>query len=73
MAKLDELNKQLTSAESERMDKEALYRLVESGDPDAIASSAGSIEDSGPVHNRLRNYWIRCAASRRTSRFRRPT
>ena len=42
MAKLDELNKQLTSAESERMDKEALYRLVESGDPDAIASSAGS-------------------------------
>jgi polysaccharide biosynthesis transport protein len=48
MAKLDELNKQFTSAESERMDKEALYRLVESGDPDAIASSAGSIEDSGP-------------------------
>ena len=42
MAKLDELNKQFTSAESERMDKEALYRLVESGDPDAIASSAGS-------------------------------
>ena len=34
MAKLDELNKQLTSAESERMDKEALYRLVETGDPD---------------------------------------
>ena len=48
MAKLDELNKQFTSAESERMDKEALYRLVESGDPDAIASSAGSLEDSGP-------------------------
>lgn len=44
MAKLDELNKQLTSAESERMDKEALYRLVESGDPDAIAASAGSLE-----------------------------
>jgi capsular exopolysaccharide synthesis family protein len=48
MAKLDELNKQFTSAESERMDKEALYRLVESGDPDAIASSAGSLEDSAP-------------------------
>ena len=43
-AKLDELNKELTSAESERMDKEAFYRLVESGDPDAIASSAGGIE-----------------------------
>ena len=48
MAKLDELNKQLTSAESERMDKEALYRLVESGDPEAIASSADSLEDSAP-------------------------
>jgi succinoglycan biosynthesis transport protein ExoP len=47
MTKLDELNKQLTSAESERMDKEALYRLVESGDPDAIASSAGSLENTG--------------------------
>jgi capsular exopolysaccharide synthesis family protein len=46
MAKLDELNKQLTSAESERMDKEALYRMVESGDPEAIANSAGSLEDS---------------------------
>ncbi|HEV2397042.1 MAG TPA: polysaccharide biosynthesis tyrosine autokinase [Candidatus Sulfotelmatobacter sp.] len=45
MEKLDELNKELTSAESERMDKEALYRLVESGDPDAIASSASSIEE----------------------------
>ena len=47
MAKLDELNKQLTSAESERMDKEALYRLVESGDADAIASSAGGLDDCG--------------------------
>lgn len=47
MTKLDELNKQLTAAESERMDKEALYRTVESGDPDAIASSASAIEDAG--------------------------
>jgi capsular exopolysaccharide synthesis family protein len=46
-AKLDELNKELTAAESERMDKEALYRMVESGDPDAVASSAGGIEDAG--------------------------
>ena len=51
MAKLDELNKQLTAAESERMDKEAFYRLVESGDPDAIASSAGGLEDCGPARN----------------------
>ncbi|MFZ0808874.1 MAG: polysaccharide biosynthesis tyrosine autokinase [Candidatus Sulfotelmatobacter sp.] len=41
-AKLDELNKELTQAESERMDKESFYRLVESGDPDAVASSASS-------------------------------
>ena len=46
MAKLDELNKSLTAAESERMDKEALYRLVESGDPDSIASSASSLGNS---------------------------
>ena len=48
MAKLDELNKELTSAESERMDKESLYRLVESGDPDAVAASAGNLEDASP-------------------------
>src|SRR5437660_53332 len=47
MAKLDELNKELTAAESERMDKEALYRLIESGDPDAIAASAGGLEEAG--------------------------
>src|SRR3954454_16106589 len=45
-AKLDELNKELTAAESDRMDKEALYRMVESGDPDAIASSAGGLQGS---------------------------
>src|SRR3984885_9767583 len=47
MEKLDELNKQLTAAESERMDKESLYRLIESGDPDAVASSAGALDNSG--------------------------
>src|SRR5580698_10098506 len=47
-SKLDELNKELTVAESERMDKEAFYRLIESGDPDAIASSAGGVEGDGP-------------------------
>ena len=46
-AKLDELNKELTSAESERMDKEAFFRLVESGDPDAVASGAGGIDTGG--------------------------
>ena len=46
-AKLDELNKELTSAESERMDKEAFYQLVESGDADAIASAAGDADAQG--------------------------
>jgi len=47
-SKLDELNKALTAAESERMDKEAFYRLVESGDPDTIASGSGNAgADSG--------------------------
>jgi succinoglycan biosynthesis transport protein ExoP len=45
--KLDELNKELTAAESERMDKEAIYQLIQSGDPDAVASSAESIDNSG--------------------------
>jgi succinoglycan biosynthesis transport protein ExoP len=38
-AKLDELNKELTSAESERMEKESVYRLIQSGDPDVAASA----------------------------------
>lgn len=46
MEKLDELNKELTAAETERMDKEAAYRLVESGDPEAIASSLNAVEDN---------------------------
>ena len=45
--KLDELNKELTQAESERMDKEAFYRLIDSGDPDAVASTAGSAQAEG--------------------------
>src|ERR1700733_1361109 len=45
--KLDELNKELTSAESERMDKEAVYQLIQSGDPDVVASSTGAGDNSG--------------------------
>ncbi len=41
--KLDELNKELTTAESARMEKESVYRLVQSGDPDSVAS-ASSVE-----------------------------
>jgi exopolysaccharide transport family protein len=46
-AKLDELNKALTAAESERMDKESVYRLVEAGDTDTIASAANVLDDAG--------------------------
>ena len=43
-AKLDELNKALTAAESERMDKESVYRLVQSGDTDTIVSAANVLD-----------------------------
>jgi polysaccharide biosynthesis transport protein len=47
MEKLDALNKELTGAESQRMDKEALYRLVELADPETIANTATAIEEEG--------------------------
>jgi polysaccharide biosynthesis transport protein len=45
--KLAELNKELTAAEATRMQKESLYRLVQSGDPDVVASTAGALETGG--------------------------
>jgi polysaccharide biosynthesis transport protein len=39
-AKLDELNRELTSAESVRMEKESIYHLVQTGDSDSIAAAA---------------------------------
>src|ERR1700733_4013704 len=39
-SKLDELNKELTSAESERMEKQSVYELVQSNDADAAAAAA---------------------------------
>lgn len=45
--KLDELNKELTAAESERMEKESLYQLAESGDAESAASVAGATSSSG--------------------------
>jgi polysaccharide biosynthesis transport protein len=40
--KLDELNKELTAAESDRMQKEAIYHMTQTGDPDAIASAVAT-------------------------------
>jgi polysaccharide biosynthesis transport protein len=37
--KLDELNREMTAAESDRMQKEAIYRQTQSNDPDAVAAA----------------------------------
>lgn len=42
--KLDELNKELTAAESERMEKESLYQLADSGDTESAASVAAGLQ-----------------------------
>jgi polysaccharide biosynthesis transport protein len=39
-AKLDELNREFTEAQSARMDKESIYRLVQGGDADSITAAA---------------------------------
>ena len=44
-AKLDELNRELTLAEASRMEKEAIYRSIQSGDSDSFPS--GGIDASG--------------------------
>lgn len=45
--KLDELNKELTAAESERMEKESIYTLVQSTDSDTAAAAAIGTENAG--------------------------
>ncbi|MGA2002473.1 MAG: polysaccharide biosynthesis tyrosine autokinase [Terriglobales bacterium] len=51
-AKLDEINKELTVAESDRMQKEAIYRQTQSGDPEVVAAAiiadaAGGVSATG--------------------------
>ena len=41
-AKLDELNRELTQAESDRMEKQAIYQLVQTPNPDAAAAAAAA-------------------------------
>jgi exopolysaccharide transport family protein len=59
--KLDELNKEMTQAESDRMQKEAVYRQTQSNDPVAVAAAivtnttgSGSAASSGLL-DRLRD------------------
>jgi exopolysaccharide transport family protein len=45
--KLDELNKEMTQAEFDRMQKEAVYRQTQSNDPDAVAAAIVSDSAAG--------------------------
>jgi exopolysaccharide transport family protein len=45
--KLAELNRELTAAESIRMEKESVYKLIQSGDADTVASMAETLESGG--------------------------
>ena len=45
--KLGELNRELTAAESIRMEKESLYKLVQSADPETVASTAEALQSGG--------------------------
>ncbi len=44
-SKLDELNKELTAAEADRMQKESVYRLASAGDPDLLSN----VDASSPL------------------------
>lgn len=46
MAKLDELNQELTAAESDRMEKESTYELMRTGDADTVAAAVGAIHQT---------------------------
>src|SRR5437667_2446674 len=50
-AKLDELNRELTTAESERMQKESVYHLAESGDTESAAAVAAGISQAKSSEN----------------------
>jgi polysaccharide biosynthesis transport protein len=44
-SKLDELNKELTAAEADRMQKESVYRMASSGEPDLLSN----LDPSSPL------------------------
>jgi exopolysaccharide transport family protein len=50
-AKLDELNKELTAAESERMEKESIYQLAAAGDTESAAAVANGTIQSKDFEN----------------------
>jgi capsular exopolysaccharide synthesis family protein len=48
---MDNLNQQLTAAEADRITKEAIYRLTQTRDPEAVASIASSSPGTGVMGN----------------------
>ncbi len=60
-SKLDELNRELTSAESVRMEKESIYHLVQSGDSDSITAAATTDSD-GKAQQQIHAYWRNCGS-----------
>ncbi len=53
-AKLDELNKELTEAQTDRIEKESNYRLAAAGDPAAFANIKTSREGASTMLDKLR-------------------
>jgi capsular exopolysaccharide synthesis family protein len=49
MTKLEELNKQLTTAEANRIFAHTVFQLVRSGDPELLSSAAGSNSIGGSI------------------------
>lgn len=51
LARLDELNAQLAAAQSGRIVREAVWRAVQSGDPEALSSLAGNASGGSSTQN----------------------
>lgn len=59
--KLDELNREMTAAESDRMQKEAIYRQTQSTDPEVVAAAIiadASSGSSGSLLDKLREQQV---------------
>jgi polysaccharide biosynthesis transport protein len=54
--KLEELNKELTAAESERMEKQSVYELMQSGDPETVATAATTADEASSTNNSKSGY-----------------
>lgn len=69
-AKLDELNKELTAAESERMQKESIYQLAAAGDTDSAAAVANGAEPGNKEFANTSSLLDKLQAQKSICRFR---